>query len=162
MLNLYADLAILIFTIMISHSILEECVLEAHDKYKNIQDGKNADYIPYLENIDSSLFGISACMPDGTIITAGDCDYEFGIESISKVATAILAMNQHTPKILMQKIGADATGLPFNSIAAMVDDNNRPSSPLVNAGAMSCCSLIEPIGDKDKKWEEILNIHNKL
>ena len=31
-------------------------------------------------------------------------------------------------------IGADATGLPFNSIMAILLENDHPSTPLVNAG----------------------------
>lgn len=147
---------------MLVSSIIKECIEEAHHRYKNIDTGKNADYIPYLKNIDSSLFGISVSLTSGEVISVGDCNYSFGIESISKVATAILAMNQHTPETVMTKIGADATGLPFNSIAAMVGESNRPSSPLVNAGAMSCCSLIEPTGNFEEKWNGIMKIHELL
>ena len=35
----------------------------------------------------------------------------FGIESVSKVPTAILAMNQYGAKEILDRIGADATGL---------------------------------------------------
>ncbi len=145
-----------------SISLIEECVKEAHAEYSDCNTGKNANYIPYLDNVNSNLFGISVCLPNGETVNIGDCDFKFGIESLSKVATAILAMNQRTPKDVMQKIGAGATGLPFNSITAMVDENNRPSSPLVNAGAISCCSLIKPCGDFNAKWQEILNIHRDL
>lgn len=147
---------------MIPISLIEQVVLEAYEKYKDLDAGKNADYIPYLESVDSSLFAISVSLPSGELVSVGDSDTKFGIESISKVGTSILAINHHSPKEVMYKIGADATGLPFNSIEAIVGENNRPSSPLVNAGAMSCCSLIEPIGDKDEKWNRILEIHSAL
>ena len=41
---------------------------EAYNLYKTIQDGKNADYIPYLANIDPKLSGISICLMNGEII----------------------------------------------------------------------------------------------
>ena len=53
-------------------------------------------------------------------------------------------------------IGADATGLPFNSIIAILLENDHPSTPLVNAGAISACSMVEPVGNSDKKWEAIV------
>ena len=56
----------------------------------------------------------------------------------------------------MDKIGADATGLPFNSIIAILLENDHPSTPLVNAGAISACSMVKPIGDSVKKWDAIV------
>ena len=57
---------------------------------------------------------------------------------------------------LPQYIGADATGLPFNSIIAILLENDHPSTPLVNAGAISACSMVKPIGDSAKKWDAIV------
>ncbi len=94
-------------------------------------------------------------LPDGTGFNFGDTAYRFGIESVSKVPTAILAMIQHTPAGVLKDIGADATGLPFNSIFAILLENDHPSTPLVNAGAISACSMIDPKGDSDAKWKAI-------
>lgn len=135
---------------------LKEVVQEAYDCVKTNTDGKNADYIPYLANVDKNLFGISVCLLDGRTILAGDTDYHFGIESVSKVHTAILALRQYGAKEVLDKIGADATGMPFNSIVAILLENDHPSTPLVNAGAISACSMVQPIGDSTKKWEAIV------
>ena len=118
--------------------------------------GKNADYIPYLANIDKNLFGISVCLLNGQTITVGDFDYRFGIESVSKVHTAILILRQYGAQKVLEMIGADATGLPFNSIIAILLENDHPSTPLVNAGAISACSMVTPIGNSDKKWDAIV------
>ena len=114
---------------------LNDVVNEAYEKIKGDDGGNNADYIPFLAKVPSKLFGISVCLPDGEIVEAGDTDYVFGIESVSKVPTAILAMQQYGADTILQKIGADATGLPFNSIMAILLENDHPSTPLVNAGA---------------------------
>lgn len=87
----------------------------------------------------------------------GDTDYRFGIESVSKVHTAILALEQHGAQAILDDIGADATGLPFNSIFAILLENDRPSTPLVNAGAIAACSLVKPHGDADGKWKAIFD-----
>ena len=31
----------------------------AHDKYKNLKEGANADYIPALAKVDSNIYGIA-------------------------------------------------------------------------------------------------------
>lgn len=110
---------------------LKEVVQEAYDQVKTNTGGKNADYIPYLANVNKDLFGISVCLLNGQTIHVGDTDYRFGIESVSKVHTAILALRQYGAKEILDKIGADATGLPFNSIIAILLENDHPSTPLV-------------------------------
>ena len=113
----------------ISVAQIKEAAQEAYEQVKGNTEGKNADYIPYLANIDKSLFGISICLMDGQIIQFGDSEYKFGIES---------------------------TGLPFNSIFAILLENDHPSTPLVNAGAITACSMVKPIGNSDKKWKAIV------
>lgn len=134
---------------------IKNAARSSYEETKNISGGKNADYIPYLANIDSNLFGLSVTLLDGTCFNFGDTEFKFGIESVSKVPTAILAMQQHTPQGVLEKIGADATGLPFNSIFALLLENDHPSTPLVNAGAISACSMIAPQGDSRDKWNAI-------
>lgn len=136
---------------------IQEAAQEAYDRFKTNTDGKNADYIPYLANIDKDLFGISICLLDGQVIQLGDSAYRFGIESVSKVHTAILVLRQYGAEKLLEMIGADATGLPFNSIIAILLEKDHPSTPLVNAGAITACSMVEPVGDADKKWEAIVS-----
>lgn len=136
---------------------IKEAVESAYQESLSIEGGANANYIPYLANIDPKLFGLSVTLPDGTTINAGDTDYRFGVESISKVFTAILVMKQYGAKTLLKKIGADATGLPFNSIFAILLENDHPSTPLVNAGAISACSMVKPKGDCDGKWKAIID-----
>ena len=121
---------------------IKEVAQQAYDLYKTNTDGKNADYIPYLANINKNLFGISICLLNGQTIEVGDSEYRFGIESVSKE--------------LLEKIGADATGLPFNSIIAILLENDHPSTPLVNAGAITACSMVKPVGDSKQKWDAIV------
>ena len=115
----------------ISISQLKEVAQEAYEQVKGNTGGKNADYIPYLANIDKNLFGISICLMNGQTINIGDTDYRFGIESVSKVHTAILILRQYGAQKVLDMIGADATGLPFNSIIAILLENDHPSTPLV-------------------------------
>lgn len=142
---------------IITKSQIHDAVTKAYEDCKSITGGQNANYIPFLANIDPNLFGISLVLPDGTVFNAGDTDYRFGVESVSKVFTAILVMRQVGAEAVLRKIGADATGLPFNSIFAILLEKDHPSTPLVNAGAISACSMVEPVGDSWGKWEAIIN-----
>ncbi|MBQ8270247.1 MAG: glutaminase A [Bacteroidaceae bacterium] len=146
----------------ITREELHTVVGKAYAMYKEEKGGKNADYIPYLANVDSDLFAIAICLPDGEIIEAGDSSYRFGIESVSKVATALLVLKEYGANTIMDMIGADATGMPFNSIMAILLENDHPSTPLVNAGAISAVSLVRPVGDEQQKWKAIRHNINEL
>src|SRR6478672_4499351 len=65
----------------------QRAVNAAYEKYKNLHEGKNADYIPALAKVDSNLFGIALVTPDGRVYTAGDINSEVSIQSVSKVFT---------------------------------------------------------------------------
>lgn len=146
----------------ITREELHTAVQEAYALYKEEKSGKNANYIPYLANIDSNLFAIAVSLPGGEIIEAGDCSYRFGIESVSKVATALLVLKEYGANTIKDMIGADATGLPFNSIMAMLLEKDHPSTPLVNAGAIAAVSMVQPVGNKRLKWENIASNINDL
>ena len=75
----------------ITVSDIRKAAQEAYNEAKGVKGGANADYIPYLANIDPELFGLSITLTDGTSFNFGDTEYRFGIESVSKVPTAILA-----------------------------------------------------------------------
>lgn len=147
---------------IITKDEIRAAVKEAYLQFKGNWEGKNADYIPYLAGINSELFGISVVLLDGETISIGDTDYHFGIESVSKVHTAILVLKQYGANAVLQKIGADATGLPFNSIIAILLENDHPSTPLVNAGAITACSMVRPTGDADAKWNAIVSNMEEL
>lgn len=141
---------------------LSAIVNDAYEHSRKIKEGNNASYIPYLAKENSDLFAISLCFVDGDTINVGDYDYVFGMESISKVATALLILKEYGCETILNMIGADATGLPFNSIMAILLENNHPSTPLVNAGAIAAVSMVSPVGNKEQKWKAIYENINAL
>ena len=134
---------------------IQAAVDAAHRDNAALQGGANASYIPYLASVDSSLFGVAVVTAEGDVYSAGDADVEFALESISKVFTMARAMADVGPVEFHQKIGADPTGLPFNSVMALELHNDKPLSPLVNAGAMSSASLVKA-ADTEQRWQRIL------
>lgn len=149
-------------TITISFRQFTEAARESFEEAKSLTGGKNASYIPFLANVNPDLLGFSITLSDGRRLDFGDSDYIFGVESISKVLTAILVMKESGVGEVLKMIGADATGLPFNSILAILLENDCPSTPLVNAGAISACSMVSPKGDREGKWNNILSNFTEL
>src|SRR5260370_11167244 len=132
---------------------VEAVVKEAYEKYKNDTNGKNADYIPYLAKVDSKLFGIAVVTTDNQVVTVGDVTYSFSIQSISKVYSMALAMEEQGPAKVLEKIGSEPTGRPFNSPNAVVDMSTHSAHPFVNAGAIATVSLISG-GTAGEKWNK--------
>ena len=136
-------------------------VTATHARHKRNRRGKNARYIPALAEVDPQLFGICVATVDGQTFSAGDADTEFALESISKVFTAALAMEQVGARAFHRKVGADPTGEAFNSVLALELHNNKPMSPMVNAGAMTAASLVSAT-DADDRWRQILEIQSNF
>src|ERR1700747_214114 len=140
--------------------LVESVVREAHDKFKGDTNGKNADYIPYLAKVDSKLFRIAIVTTDNQVLTKGDVDYSFSIQSISKVFTQALAMEALGADAVFKKIGSEPTGRPFNSPVAVVDMTTHTGNPYVNAGAIATTSLISG-KDENEKWNKILDFYSR-
>lgn len=142
------------------HEVVQTVVQEAFDKFRGDTNGKNADYIPYLAKVDSKLFGIAIVTTDNQVVSLGDVKYAFSIQSISKVYTLALAMDELGSETVFEKIGSEPTGRAFNSPVAVVDMRTHSGNPLVNAGAIATVSLISGT-NADEKWNKILEFYSK-
>jgi len=140
---------------------VEAAVREAYEKFRSDTSGKNADYIPYLAQVDSRLFGISVVTVDNQIFELGDVKYSFSIQSISKVYTLALAMEELGQDKVFQRVGSEPTGRAFNSVTAVVEMPTHTGNPLVNAGAIATTSLISG-KDANEKWKNILDFYSKV
>ncbi len=134
---------------------LQRVVDDAYEKYKDLKDGKNADYIPILARVPSDLFGVVIVTREGKIYSKGDVDYKFSIQSVSKPFTASLVMQQQGPEAIAEKIGVEPTGLPFNSKIALELLQARSVNPSVNAGAIAAVSMVQAKSENDR-WKQVL------
>lgn len=131
----------------------------AYARVARVKEGKNADYIPALAKVDPNLFGIALVTTDGRVFTAGDVKSEVSIQSISKVFTAALVMDQRNPEALEKNVGVDATGQPFNSIVAIEQYKGAEMNPLVNPGAISTTSMVNG-ANRNAVWNSILKFYS--
>lgn len=134
-----------------------------YTKYKDIKEGKNADYIPALARVDSKIYGIALVTTDGKVYTAGDVKSEVSIQSISKVFTMAKVIEEQGPDAVAKRIGVDATGMRFNSIVAVEfaekELGGPEINPLVNPGAITTTSMVRG-KSRDEVWKSILDFHS--
>jgi len=134
----------------------------AYQRFRGVRDGKNADYIPALAQVDPNLFGIALVTADGHVYTAGDAQTEVSIQSISKVFTMAEVIREQGPDAIASTIGVDATGMRFNSIVSIEFAQKTGKSelnPLVNPGAIAATSMVRG-STADEVWARIIGIHS--
>jgi glutaminase len=131
----------------------------AYSKYKNLTEGKNADYIPALAKVDPNLFGITLVTVDGKTYSAGDVKSEVSIQSISKVFTLANVLQESGAAAVVDNIGVDSTGQVFNSIEAIEQHKGQEINPLVNPGAIATTSMVKG-ANEDEIWARIIRTYS--
>jgi glutaminase len=129
-------------------------VNEAHARFKSNNNGENSQVYPALARAPSELFGVCVVGVSGNVYAAGDTDHEFSIMSVSKPFVFALVCQQMGAEQAREKLGANATGMPFNSLAAVERSTDGRTNPMVNAGAIATTSLV-PGATFDAKWQFI-------
>ncbi len=138
---------------------IEAALNAAHEKYKSLQEGANADYIPALAKVDSNIFGIALVTTDGKVYTAGDVGSEVSIQSISKVFTMAKVIEEQGPDAIAANMGVDATGQVFNSIVAVEQYRGSEMNAMVNPGAITATSMVSG-ATREEIWNKILGYYS--
>jgi glutaminase len=133
---------------------------DVYKKVKSNDGGKLASYIPELAKADSTIFGITFCHVNGNCYSVGDSSKKVPIESISKLFTHALAVNNLGKNEVYKKIGADGSFMPFNSIIAAKLAPTHTINPYVNQGAMATTSLLYKKNQKAYKKQLLDNLSN--
>ena len=142
-----------------SEADVQQVLQDAYDKYKDLQEGANADYIPALAKVDPNLFGIALVTVDGKVYTVGDVSTEVSIQSISKVFTMARVIQDSGPEAISANMGVDATGQVFNSIVAVEQYQGREMNAMVNPGAITATSMVQ--GENgEAQWANIINTYS--
>jgi len=131
----------------------------AYAKFKDLKEGKNADYIPALAKVDANIFGIALVTVDGKVYTTGDITSEVSIQSISKVFTMAKVMEEQGPDAIKNNMGVDATGQVFNSIVAVEQYKGAEMNAMVNPGAITATSMVSG-ASRDEVWNKILSFYS--
>ena len=137
-----------------SPDLVTALVAEAHARYKSNSEGENSQVYPALAAVPSGLFGVCVVGTSGKVYAAGDTDYAFSIMSVSKPFVFAMVCQSIGAAQAREKLGANSTGLPFNSLAAVERSTDGRTNPMVNAGAIATTSLV-PGATADAKWQFI-------
>lgn len=114
-----------------------------------INEGVVASYIPELAKADKNMIGACIMTVDGQSYHAGDWQQTFTMQSISKTASLILALQTAGADKVFSKVGVEPTGDAFNSMLKLELKEGKPLNPMINAGAIATVSCIpgeDPFG----------------
>lgn len=131
-------------------SDLPKFIQHLYEEYRDLNLGSLASYIPELTKANPNWFAISIVTKEGTVFEVGDISENFTIQSISKVFVYGMALEDQDRLTLLEKIGVEPTGDPFNSVIRLDENSKRPDNPMVNAGAIATASLIKGSNPTDK------------
>ncbi|MDF2741994.1 MAG: glutaminase [Actinomycetia bacterium] len=130
---------------------MRRSVDEAYARYRMVAEGERSRVYPALARVPAGLFGICAVGTSGSVDAAGDAGHGFAVMSVAKPFVFALVCQALGPEELRRRVGVNATGLAFNSAAAVERGADGRTNPMVNAGAIATTSLA-PGGTAGARW----------
>jgi glutaminase len=115
--------------------------------------GKVADYIPQLARVNPNQFAISICTVDGQRFSLGDFGTNFCLQSSCKPINYCMALEEWGEKKVHTHVGREPSGQSFNELA--LNAKGLPHNPMINAGAMMSCSLIDPTNNSADRFDKV-------
>src|SRR5262249_23929431 len=137
-----------------SPEMVKSLVSEAYERFKSNVEGSNSDVYPAHARVPNDLFGVYVVGTSGNVYAMGDADHPFSIVSVSNAFVFALVCQSIGGEQAREKLGANSTGLPFNSLAAIERSVDGRTNPMVNAGAIATTSLV-PGTTVEAKWKFI-------
>jgi glutaminase len=124
---------------------------EAYERYRTDTAGERSRVYPALARVPADLFAICAAGSRGGTYAAGDADHGFTIMSVAKPFVFAVICQTLGAQELRRRLGVNATGLPFNSLAAVEHGQDGRTNPMVNPGAIATASLA-PGDSAEARW----------
>ena len=137
-----------------SGEAVKRLVMEAHERFRSVDQGQVSQVYPALARVPGDLFGICVVGTDGSVFQVGDAEHAFTVMSVSKPFVFALVCNLIGATGARERLGVNATGHAFNSLAGIERNADGRTNPMVNAGAIATTSLV-PGGNTDAKWRFI-------
>jgi glutaminase len=127
---------------------------ETHAMHAGNPNGEVSQVYPALARVDPGLFGLSIVGTDGKVYEVGAAQQMFSIMSVSKPFLLALVCQAIGWEAVRSRVGANATGMAFNSLAAIEESADGRTNPMVNAGAIATTSLV-PGDTPEARWRFI-------
>jgi glutaminase len=126
-------------------------VEEAYGRFRDERSGAVSTVYPALSRVDPDRFGVCVAEVTGFLHESGDSRTPFPVMSVSKPFVFALVCEELGVDRVRRLVGVNATGLPFDSIAAIERDPAGRTNPMVNAGAIATTSLA-PGATTGSRW----------
>ncbi|MGF1463295.1 MAG: glutaminase, partial [Maricaulaceae bacterium] len=133
---------------------------EIFDACVPLTGGAVADYIPQLARVDPEQFGLAICTIDGQRAFYGDYTASYCVQSSCKPINYCMALELNGEDSVHKHVGREPSGRSFNDLA--LNDADLPHNPLINAGAIMCCSLIKPALPIADRFDYVMQTWRRL
>jgi glutaminase len=133
---------------------VQALVTQAWEQFKGNTDGANSQVYPALARVSPGLFGVCVVGVSGRVFSAGDYEHPFTIMSVSKPFLFAVVCEALGVDVVRDKVGVNATGFAFNSLAGVERDPQGRTNPMVNSGAIATTSLV-PGASLEDRWRFI-------
>ncbi|MBB5118952.1 glutaminase [Streptomyces eurocidicus] len=124
------------------------------------RSGAVATYIPQLARVEADQFAISVCTVDGQRFSIGDAEVNFCLQSVSKPVSYCLTLEEHGPDTVHRHVGREPSGQGFNELT--FNKAGLPHNPMINAGAIMSCALIQPGLDAADRFDYVADTWKRL
>lgn len=138
-----------------SFQAFSEDIKEIFEKTKGCTEGAVADYIPQLKRVNPEHYAVSICTIDGQRLSIGDAQTPFCLQSTCKPINYCFALEEHGEDYVHKHVGREPSGTVFNELA--LNSQGLPHNPMINSGAIMCCSLLQQKMDISDKFDYVLS-----
>ena len=135
---------------------VQALVDEAHTRFRSNDEGALSAVYPALQQASPDDFGLCVVAVTGRALRGGAADVAHSIMSVAKPFVFALVCDELGPDEATRRVGANATGLPFNAPEAIVRSADGRTNPMVNPGAITTTSYI-PGATPEARWTTMLD-----
>lgn len=126
------------------------------------KSGRVATYIPELSKARGDAVGLSLFSPQTGLVSAGDHQYRFTMQSVSKIVSLAVALSILGPDEVFSYVGMAPIADPFNSIIRLeMDSPHRPHNPLINSGTIAVLGLL-PFEGREERFSAVRQMAAKM
>ncbi len=119
------------------------------------QDGKTANYIPELANVDPNITAIAVQPLNEQVLMYSNSPLDaVTLQSTAKMIPLIGLLEERGPEKVFEWVKVEPSGDEFSSITRLEQFGPKPSNPMLNAGAITLCSQIPGAGELAFGWLE--------
>ncbi|KTD69186.1 MULTISPECIES: glutaminase A [Legionella] len=135
---------------LLTINLLEDLVYAAQLN----QEGKTADYIPELANVNHDLTAIAVQPLGGQPLSFSNSPLNpVTLQSTAKMIPLIGLLEEYGEQVF-EWVKVEPSGDDFASITRLEQFGPKPSNPMLNAGAITLCSHIPGKGEQQFGWLE--------